>query len=145
MKKITFMMALILIGTMSFAQRAPRAERGEERPNKERSHERMADHLDLTDEQQQQMKDLRLAHLKKTSETQSQMKIKKAELEAAIKSEKSVDQLIDEIGKLENKLLEARIKHRIDMRNVLDDDQKIVFDQMADRQPRRGHHGGKGK
>ena len=105
----------------------------------------MADHLDLTDEQQQQMKDLRLAHLKKTSETQSQMKIKKAELEAAIKSEKSVDQLIDEIGKLENKLLEARIKHRIDMRNVLDDDQKIVFDQMADRQPRRGHHGGKGK
>ena len=80
MKKITFMMALILIGTMSFAQRAPRAERGEERPNKERSHERMADHLDLTDEQQQQMKDLRLAHLKKTSETQSQMKIKKAEL-----------------------------------------------------------------
>ena len=67
------------------------------------------------------------------------MDIKKAELEAAIKGEKPVDKLIGEIGKLENQLLDARVKHRIAVRNTLNDEQKLKFDQFQGR-----HHGPKG-
>ena len=141
MKKIMIMMALVLVGTMTFAQRGPRnsGQRGDDRPNRGDRKEMIAERLDLSDEQQQQIEDLRISHLKTTSETKSQLDIKKAELEAAIKGEKPVDKLIGEIGKLENQLLDARVKHRIAVRNTLNDEQKLKFDQFQG-----GHHGPKG-
>ncbi|WP_258101203.1 Spy/CpxP family protein refolding chaperone [Marinoscillum pacificum] len=141
MKKIMIMMALVLVGTMTFAQRGPRegGQRGDNRPNRDDRKEMIAERLDLSDEQQQQIEDLRISHLKTTSETKSQLDIKKAELEAAIKGEKPVDKLIGEIGKLENQLLDARVKHRIAVRNTLNDEQKLKFDQL-----KGGHHGPKG-
>ncbi|WP_421871858.1 Spy/CpxP family protein refolding chaperone [Marinoscillum sp.] len=143
MKKITLIMAMVLIGTIAFGQqRGPRANRPD-RPQQENMREMMATRLNLSDAQQQQMEDLRIAHLKVTADTKSQLDIKRAELEAAIKGEKSVDKLITEIGNLENKLLDARIKHRIAVRNVLDDNQKVIFDQM--RQNHRGMGQGMGR
>tara|TARA_Y100001949_G_C15908980_1_gene295999 strand:- start:211 stop:657 length:447 start_codon:yes stop_codon:yes gene_type:complete len=141
MKKIMLMMALVLVGTMTFAQRGPRdgGQRGDNRPNREDRKEMIAERLDLSDEQQQQIEDLRMAHLKVTSDTKSQLDIKRAELDAAIKAEKPVDKLIGEIGNLENKLLDARVKHRIAVRNTLTDEQKLKFDQFQG-----GHHGPKG-
>ena len=141
MKKIMLMMALVLVGTMTFAQRGPRdgGQRGDNRPNREDRKEMIAERLDLSDEQQQQIEDLRMAHLKVTSDTKSQLDIKRAELDAAIKAEKPVDKLIGEIGNLENKLLDARVKHRIAVRNTLNDEQKLKFDQFQG-----GHHGPKG-
>ena len=141
MKKIMIMMALVLVGTMTFAQRGPRndGQRGDGRPNRGDRKEMIAERLDLSDEQQQQIEDLRISHLKTTSETKSQLDIKKAELEAAIKGEKPVDKLIGEIGKLENQLLDARVKHRIAVRHTLNDEQKLKFDQFQG-----GHHGPKG-
>jgi len=135
------MMALVLVGTMTFAQRGPRdgGQRGDNRPNREDRKEMIAERLDLSDEQQQQIEDLRMAHLKVTSDTKSQLDIKRAELDAAIKAEKPVDKLIGEIGNLENKLLDARVKHRIAVRNTLTDEQKLKFDQFQG-----GHHGPKG-
>ena len=135
------MMALVLVGTMTFAQRGPRdgGQRGDNRPNREDRKEMIAERLDLSDEQQQQIEDLRMAHLKVTSDTKSQLDIKRAELDAAIKAEKPVDKLIGEIGNLENKLLDARVKHRIAVRNTLNDEQKLKFDQFQG-----GHHGPKG-
>ena len=132
MKKIMLMMALVLVGTMTFAQRGPRdgGQRGDNRPNREDRKEMIAERLDLSDEQQQQIEDLRMAHLKVTSDTKSQLDIKRAELDAAIKAEKPVDKLIGEIGNLENKLLDARVKHRIAVRNTLTDEQKLKFDQI---------------
>lgn len=149
MKKITLIMVMVLIGTIAFGQqRGPRPNRPD-RPQQETRREMMATRLNLSDAQQQQMEDLRIAHLKVTSDTKSQLDIKRAELEAAIKGENSVDKLITEIGNLENKLLDARIKHRMAVRNVLNDNQKVIFDQM--RQNHRcmgqgmGCPGGRGK
>ena len=134
MKKIMIMMALVLVGTMTYAQRGPRngGQRGDDRQRQNRGDrkEMIVERLDLSEAQQKQIEDLRISHLKTTSETKSQLDIKKAELEAAIKGEKPVDKLIGEIGKLENQLLDARIKHRIAVRNTLNDEQKLKFDQF---------------
>ena len=148
MKKIMLMMALVLVGTMTFAQRGPRdgGQRGDGRPDKANRGEMIAERLDLSTEQQDQIDVLRTAHLKVTADTKSQLDIKRTELEAAIKGDKPVDKLIGEIGNLENKLLDARVKHRIAVRNVLTEEQKLKFDQFKGGQGGpKGGHGFRGK
>lgn len=142
------MMAMVVVSTLTFAQRGPRDGRqpGEERTERRRGSEKMVVLLELTDEQQQQIEDLKLAHLKATSATKDQLNIKRAELEAAISADKPVDKLIDQIGKYENQLLAERIKHRIAVRNTLNEEQKLKFDQF--REGKEGHrrpHGFRGK
>lgn len=142
------MMALVLIGTMAFAQRGQWNDgpRGDRQPNRATRGEMMAQRLDLTEQQEEQIEVLRTAHLKVTADTKSQLDIKRAELEAAIKGERPVDKLIGEIGNLENKLLDARVKHRMAVRNILNEDQKLRFDQFQGRNGgTRGNCGNRGK
>lgn len=86
--------------------------------------------------------------MKATSGVKSQLKIKKAELDAAVTAEnpdrKSVDRLIKEIGDMQNQLLKEKIYHRIEVRSILDDKQKLRFDQMQHHMmegPRKGKRG----
>lgn len=150
MKKIMLLMAFALAGTMAFAQQnGPKNddERGNgdrNRPNRERMHEGMFDQLDLTDDQKKQVEDLQLDHMKATTALRGELDVKKAELELAITTEKPVDKIIAEMGKLETKLLEARIKNRIAIRSLLTDEQKVKFDMAHEGGP-GGRMGGPGK
>lgn len=94
---------------------------------------------DLTDEQGEQIKKLKTAHMKEMLVLRNQMgelKAKKRTLSTGDNVDTKVANAnIDEITKLQNTIMKKQFKHRQDIRNLLTEDQKVWFDSH---QPRRG-------
>ncbi|MEQ8471696.1 MAG: hypothetical protein RIC35_10945 [Marinoscillum sp.] len=137
MKRIILMTVLLVIGSLAIAQppadRRDRSERYQERGDKEMAHHEHISPLSLTEEQQSKMKELRMSHLKSTQASKNQLDIKRAELEAAIEADQSVEKLVKEINTLQGGLFTAKVKNKIAMRNLLDENQKLIFDQMKEK------------
>lgn len=138
-------MAILMIGSFVYAQRRP-GRTGWEKDGKENfqdRHANLARTLDLSEGQMTKLEELRVAHLKATNETKNELEVKHAQLDAAIEGskqdQKKIDQLVSDINKLNSELFTAKIDHRLAMRTVLTDAQKVKFDQMKDI-----HHGGPG-
>ena len=129
MKK-TFLILLIGICTLgAIAQPHHRGEHG-----REHKRERGMAMLNLTDAQKDQMKMMRIEHEKAIKSDQQTLKLKMVELSNLIAndepSEKAINQLTDEIGGLQTSLLKAEIAHRVEVRTILDEEQKLKFDKM---------------
>ncbi len=121
--------------------------RGQDRDRDHREHrgdreERMVRTLDLTDEQQEAIEDLRVAHAKAVKADQDALRLKMVQLRSETTEESpnksDIDQLTDEIGALQTNLLKARVSHKMEVRAILDDEQKIKFDQMHRKRLHRG-------
>jgi Spy/CpxP family protein refolding chaperone len=108
--------------------------------------ERMAERLDLTDAQMEEIKALRTSFLNETNKRRAEKQVKMAELRAmqvsGDVSEKALDNLISEISTLDQQLMKARIMHRQEVRNLLNDEQKAIFDARGPMGP--GNRGGRG-
>ena len=93
---------------------------------------RMGRILDLTDEQQSQIEDLRLNFEKeklplksKIHELRNGLKL---ELTKDNYDEKKVNQMLDQIESVRKEMHKKRINHMRSVRNILNDDQKKKFD-----------------
>ena len=87
--------------------------------------------LKLTEDQQQQIGQLRTAQQSEAQEIRAQLKIKEAELDAAMIKEdgKKANALVSEINTLQGKLMSQRVNHQLAVKALLTDDQKVIFDQ----------------
>ncbi|RPI44517.1 MAG: periplasmic heavy metal sensor [Bacteroidetes bacterium] len=99
--------------------------------------------LDLDEEQQEQLKNLRLEHYKEMKPLRNQMTELKAR-EKTLMSEENVDvkalnSVIDSETELLNRIMKIRAEHQISVRDILTDEQVMKLDQ---RMNFRGHHRG---
>ena len=134
---ITVILTSLLIGE---SQAQPPGKRG---PNPERG-ERFLERIpDLTDEQMEQIKDLKTDHMKEVLPLRNLVQEKQAHLKSISSGDKvdmdKVNNTIEEIGKIKVELAKKRAAHRQEVRNVLSEDQRIVFDSMP---MKRGRHAG---
>lgn len=90
---------------------------------------------DLTDDQIEQIDNLRVDHLKEMTAMRNQIRIVNAELNALQTGDnvdiKAVNQKIDEKTTLKAKILKSRNAHRMEIRNTLNDEQKVFFDNQG--------------
>jgi len=133
---ITLILTSLLVG-VCLAQppgkRGPRLEMGE------RFLERIPD---LTDKQKEQIKDLKTAHLKEVLPLRNQVQEKQAHLKSISTGDNvdmdKVNNTIEEIGKLKLEMAKKRAAHKQEIRNILTEDQRVVFDSKP---MKRGRHG----
>ena len=94
-------------------------------------------YLDLSEEQQDQVKQLRLAHMKDVQPLKDEVKINRLKVNALLKNDdpdmKQIVSLVEADGKLLTQIQVKNIRYRISIRNLLTDEQKIIFDAHSDR------------
>jgi Spy/CpxP family protein refolding chaperone len=93
--------------------------------------------LDLTEEQIGKMKELRTSNLKEMLPFKNEMQEKRARLRtlttAENVNEKEVNKTIDEITSLTSKQMKLREAHQQEIRAMLTDEQRVIFDTSKNR------------
>jgi Spy/CpxP family protein refolding chaperone len=99
---------------------------------------------DLTEEQQNKIEALRIAHLKEMTAFRNQMnelRAKKQTLQTTDNADlKEINSVIDKMTEVHNKMMKTSAQHRQEVRSQLTDEQKVYFDSR----PMRGHRNGRG-
>lgn len=143
MKKVTLLVAvaIMIIGTSTYAQRGRNFDNKGQGFNKAEMCERIPD---LTDDQKTKIEALRLEQMKEMTTHRNQMDELKAKKRTLMTSDnadmKEINSVIDQMTSLQNKRMKASAKHRQEVRSLLTEEQKVYFDTMP--RHRRGH--GKG-
>jgi len=95
-------------------------------------HRKMHQGLNLTEEQQNKIAELRLQFQKTLLPLQTEMRGKMAELHLlqteANPNLKKMDQLIDQIGKIRTKIQKEKIRHQVKVRKLLTPEQQVKWD-----------------
>ena len=90
---------------------------------------------DLTQEQKDQLKALRLQEMKAMTQYKNQLNEYKAKLKILTTGDnvnlKDVDKVIDQMGKVKLEMAKNKLSHRMNVRALLTDDQKVMFDMHA--------------
>lgn len=93
--------------------------------------------LDLSEEQQEQISDLRTGHLKKMTELRNQMREKRARLQTLTSgdnyNEGEANQVIEQIGDIHTTMMKERTSHRQEVRSLLTEEQRVIFDSRKGR------------
>ncbi len=134
---ITIVLSSLLIG-VGLAEppgkRGPQAEKGE------RFFNRIPD---ITDKQKEQIKEFKTDHMKEVLPLRNQIDEKQAQIKTLSTAGKvdmaKVNKTIEEIGKLKVTIAKKSAAHKQEIRNVLSEDQRIVFDSMP---MKKGRHKG---
>jgi Spy/CpxP family protein refolding chaperone len=121
--KISLLLMAVLFGSFIASAQPQKMKDGKNR---------MMDQLELTENQQGQIESLRQKHHDQMIQTRSELKIREAELDAAILAEdrKAAQSLVSSINKLKGTAFSNKIQHQLDVKALLDEDQKRKFDQM---------------
>jgi Spy/CpxP family protein refolding chaperone len=100
---------------------------------------------DLTQEQKDQLKALRLQEMKAMTQYKNQLDEYKAKLKTLTTSDnvnlKDVDKVIDHMGKIKLEMAKNKLSNRMAVRNLLSDDQKVLFDMHAMKGKGKGGRG----
>lgn len=92
---------------------------------------------DLSDDQMEGIQKVKTAFLKEIMPIENELDIRQAELKALNAGDKvdlnAVNKKIDEISVLEAKIMKKHAAHRQEIRKLLNDEQKIIFDQKGSR------------
>tara|TARA_R110000868_G_scaffold304437_3_gene564994 strand:+ start:14427 stop:14948 length:522 start_codon:yes stop_codon:yes gene_type:complete len=146
MKKLiptTILVALVLLTTDVFAQGRPlRGDAQQQNPqaqfnrgNAERGPEQMMRALDLTEDQQEQVKQLHLETQKAMLSIQNQLNEKEAKLKTLTTGEnadfKAASKVVEEIGDLKTEIAINRLETHSKIRALLTDEQKLKFDTIS--------------
>lgn len=143
MKKVSVLaIALLMIaGTNLYAQRGRNYSGQDKGLNRNQSCQMIPD---LTEDQQTQINTLRVANMKQMNVFRNQMNELRAKKQTLMTSDnanmKEMNSVIDQITAVKNQKMKASAKHRLDVRNLLTDEQKVYFDSR----PMRGQGHGKG-
>lgn len=106
---------------------------------------------DLTEEQTEKISELRSNHMAEMTKVKAELKILKAELDQLAIAEqadmKKINSKIDEISALKSKMTKSHYKHRQDVRSLLTEEQRVIFDAKTGKRfgPGHGHRKGHGK
>lgn len=107
---------------------------------------RLQQMLDLTEEQQEQIKTLKLEHYKAMKPFKGEMgelKAKKKNLMSQdVVDEKAVNKVIDQQTELMSKMQKNQVKHTLAFREILTEEQQMLLDQKRRHAGRMGQ--GKG-
>lgn len=98
-------------------------------------HQTMEQRLNLTEEQQSKMADLRLAHQKEILPLRTELQGKMAELRL-LKTEPNpnlnkIDQVIEQTEKIRTKLQKTRARHQLEIRKILTPEQQKLWDSRT--------------
>ena len=130
-------LATVIIGISNLAL----AQRGDG-PRQQRRHmsfdgqgmgwERMAERLDLTEAQQDQLNTMRLAFHEETLPLKNELREKKARMRTLTTAKeadmKAINQVAEEMGVLRTNMMKKHLAHRQEVRKILTDEQRIIFD-----------------
>lgn len=109
--------------------------------NKDRASERMSE-LNLSEAQQEEVKNLRMEHKENRETYVAQLKEKRATLKMKVTEDApdhaAINELIEEIGAINTALEKSRVAQRLNVRALLDDEQKAVFDARKSGKERHG-------
>lgn len=96
----------------------------------------------LTDEQKDQIEKIRIENMKKALPVKNQINEKKAELRTLTTGDnidmKAAGKVLANIEDLKSELAKQMVRTRLDIRNVLNDEQKIMFDARSGMQGKHG-------
>jgi len=99
----------------------------------------------LTDEQKEKMAELRTENMKVLLEKRNLVHEKMAKLQTLQTADKAdmkaINALIDEIAEVKADMAKQRAAHRQQIRSLLTDEQRVIFDSR----PHRGHRAGFGQ
>jgi len=108
----------------------------------------MIEKLNLSDQQQEQLQDMRLANQKEMIPLRADIKLLRLELQELISNDASrseIDNKIDQISEARKAIQKKRVGHRLDMRQVLTPEQRKQWDKMKHHRGMKGeHHGARG-
>jgi len=94
--------------------------------------------LNLSEEQIGKMEEFRTNHLKEMLPIKNEMQEKRAHLRTLTTAEnvnqKEIDKAVDEIANLTSKQMKLKIAHQQQMRALLTEDQRVLFDSRIGRQ-----------
>jgi len=97
--------------------------------------------LDLSEEQKDQMKEIHLAHIKDVQPLKDEVKINRAKVNALLKNDepdmKEIVRLVEADGKLLTQIQIKSIGEKIQVRSLLTDEQKIIYDAHSDKMSER--------
>ncbi|UII29342.1 Spy/CpxP family protein refolding chaperone [Fulvivirga maritima] len=146
--------AFLILGSsvLVSAQQGPGRGDGFNKGKKEWSHKRgfrghgPGDMIpNLTDEQKDKMKEMRLSFYKETLPLKNELNEKKAQLRTLTTVEspdmKKVNKLIENMGDIEVELKKARVAHHQEVRSQLTEEQRIFFDSRPMGVGFKGHRG----
>jgi len=143
----TLVSSFIILLALTFTAEAQRANRGDRGPQMkeriaqnhmpgERGH-RFMPALDLSDEQKDQIKEIMLEGKKEAIPFQNQLGEKKARMKTLSSGDtydvEALNGLADEMAELHASLKKIQIEKRGEIRALLTEDQKVIFDSMPDR------------
>lgn len=135
----------MLVPALALAQRGNRPGRGDGGEWKA-PRERMAERLNLSDEQQDKMQDLRREHQKQMLLHRGEMASLRAQMEAEFLSdsinEGKVKSLSAEISRLRSQMDESRLEHRLAMGKILTAEQREELQSFRGAGRRGGFHRG---
>lgn len=108
---------------------------------------------DLTDKQKEEMKTLRTAHMKEMLPLKNELNEERAKLQTLTTAEKvdmnAVNAQIDKMSAIKTKLAKKRQAHKQSIRNILTDEQRVIFDSHSGKggNGKKGHgmHGNGGQ
>ena len=138
LKLLVLAVAMIGISNLALAQRGdgPRQQRHHRSSDGQGMRwERMAEQLDLTDAQQDQIKTLRLSFQEETLPLKNELREKKARMQTLTTAKeadmKAINQLADEMGGLKTTMMKKHLAHQQEVRKILTDEQRIIFDSHS--------------
>lgn len=90
---------------------------------------------DLTEDQESQIQTLRTAHWKDMQNFRNELGEKRAKMQTLQTADNvnmdEINNLIEEMGTIRTNKQKSAVAHRMDVRNLLTDDQKVYFDSRA--------------
>ena len=148
-KYISALLITLFLTSMLFAPRGERQLRRHLDDGERLGHHGKVMQLpDLTEQQKEQLKKIRTANMKEILPIRNTVAEKKAHLRSLQSAEKAemnkINSTIDEISTLKTKIAKLRAENHQKVREILTDDQRIIFDSKP--KGKSAHHRmGKGK
>ena len=136
---LTSIILVFLIVDLGFAQQRGQRQM-QDRPQaqmQQRQQDPGMNLPNLTDEQREQIRKSMIENREIMLPLQNQLREKQARLRTLTTGNtvnmRNAEVVIDEIAELQSQMLKSRINHRNEIRNILTDEQKVVFDTMGQR------------
>jgi Spy/CpxP family protein refolding chaperone len=157
MKRTRNLTAVLLTGIMMIATISSYAQKGQGKrhPGMKKNmpmHQKCYGNIpNLTEDQENQIEEMRVPHMKKMRDFTNQLNEKRAKLRTLqTKDNPDMDAIynvIEEMGNIRTDMHKARAKHHQEIRSLLNEEQKLYFDKHKMRMHKGMHHKGmhKGK
>lgn len=134
------LVAIIIVLGISLSVTAQPQQR-RQMPHRSHMYQSGFQHLNLTEEQKDQIKQIRQAHLKDVQSFKDEVKINRAKVNALLHKDdpdmKQIVNLVEANGKLLTQIQIKSIEQKIAVRSLLTDEQKTIYDAHSERMGRR--------